>query len=266
MAKTKIEWAEQSLNPYPGCKKVSEGCLNCYAEKMAMRLRGMGLPQYQAVVDENGWTGEIGYNEKWMRNAALHISPPTVYFCQSMGDLFYEKVEFRFIDKVYQAMRNAPQHTFQILTKRAKRMAEYFENHGCPDNVWLGVSCENQKRADERIPYLLKTPAKVRFLSLEPLLAPINICAVPDDKVRPAEFSARCSPLGDIDWVIVGGESGPGARPMHIDWVRSIRDQCVAAGVPFFFKQWGGVNKKKAGRILDGRTWDEYPICKGESL
>jgi protein gp37 len=337
---TKIEWCKnkdggqgKTWNPVTGCTKISPGCQNCYAERMAKRLRG-----------------RCGYDTEKPFKVTLHPDrleeplhwrkPSTVFVC-SMGDLFHEDVPFDYIDRVFKRINGSPQHDFLILTKRPERMREYFarsmkflcaacQGTGCSycldhgyqnwemkpySNVWLGVTAENQEMADERIPILLQIPAAVRFVSVEPMLGPINLrkwlfyqmrCTKCKDTgwvtglERPCQW---CNPGGEfrssvspaerfkpkLDWVICGGETGPDARPVHPDWARSLRDQCVSAGVPFFFKQWGEyihasqtpdnmtnydpeyfydrewppgfarVGKKIAGRLLDGREWNEMP-------
>lgn len=239
-----IEWTEATWNPIVGCTIISPGCTNCYAMRMASRLEAMGQPKYAGTTRISGgrpkWNGKIRLDE-------LSLQIPTTWkkgrmiFVNSMADLFHDDVPFDFIQKVFNVMAATPQHTYQILTKRAERLDELSSIIDWPKNVWMGVSVEN---ADYlyRINHLRKTGASVKFLSLEPLLGPLeNI------------------DLRNIDWVIAGGESGPRARPMQAQWVRSIRDQCEVAGIAFHFKQWGGVNKKKTGRILDGRTWDDFP-------
>jgi protein gp37 len=234
MGKSSIEWTEATWNPLTGCDKVSPGCKNCYAERMARRLQAMGQRNYA-----NGF--ELTIHER-MLEVPLAWKTPQMVFVNSMSDLFHEDVPFAFIQRVFDVMRRASWHRFQVLTKRSRRLADLSPLIDWPDNVWMGVSVE---RADYtfRIDHLRQTDAKVRFLSLEPLLGPI-------DDVK----------LEGIHWVIVGGESGPGARPMREEWVTSIREQCLGAKVPFFFKQWGGFNKKQAGRDLNGRTWDELPV------
>jgi protein gp37 len=335
MSQTNIEWTDATWNPSTGCTKVSAGCANCYAERMAKRLKAMG---------QEAW--KDGFSVRCHQDRLdipLHWKIPRRIFVNSMSDLFHEDVPFEFIDQVFAVMALCSQHTFQVLTKRAERMAEYLNNTNrkpnphdidqvnncttfdCIDverdnveipgkhpgehwsyksrmadmpwplpNVWIGTSCENQKTADERIPHLLRCPSAVRFLSIEPMLGPISLpygakcfsCGFEHTKFN----TPNCVKCGSriyekhqpiipgIDWVIVGGESGPHARPMHPNWVRSIRDQCVAAGVPFFFKQWGEwapfpnwtgdtskgwpserVGKKSAGRLLDEMEWDEMP-------
>jgi protein gp37 len=228
-----IEWTEATWNPVTGCTKISPGCKFCYAERMSHRLKAMGQERYR-----NGF-------ELTLQPDALEVPlrwrEPRVIFVNSMSDLFHKDVPLEFIAKCFEVMVAASQHTFQILTKRPERTAEIGKQLPWPKNVWMGTSVENVDYID-RIKSLQMVPAKVRFLSVEPLLGPIPRL-----------------PLSKIHWVIVGGESGPGSRPMNPDWVRQIRDQCVSRSVPFFFKQWGGTNKKKAGRILDGKTWDEMP-------
>lgn len=236
-----IEWTEQTWNPVTGCTKVSPGCKHCYAEVMAKRLEAMGAPGY-----ENGF--EITLLEERL-NQPRFRKKPTVYFVNSMSDLFHEAIPFHFIDQVLKTVKSTPWHTYQILTKRAERMAEYFRTRQVPDNAWLGVSVEDRKYGVPRISHLQTINAKTRFLSVEPLLEDIG-------KIS----------LGGIHWVIVGGESGTKARPMKESWALNVRDQCTDAGVDFFFKQWGAWgldgqrrSKKKNGRELDGRTWDMIP-------
>ncbi|GAB4485161.1 MAG: phage Gp37/Gp68 family protein [Thermodesulfovibrionales bacterium] len=231
--KTKIEWTEMTWNPVTGCKKISAGCMNCYAERMAKRLCHMGAARYK-----NGF--KITIHED-LAELPLKWRKPQTVFVNSMSDLFLEAVPSRFVKKVFNVMQQAHWHTFQILTKRAERLSELSDSLPWPSNVWMGVTVENSNYKS-RIEYLGKTQAAIKFLSVEPLLGPM-----PDLE------------LAGIDWVIVGGESGPGARPMNPEWVLDIRDQCLKTKVPFFFKQWGGVNKKKTGRKLEGRTWDELP-------
>lgn len=228
-----IEWTEATWNPVTGCTKVSAGCKHCYAERMAGRLQAMGQANYR-----NGF--ELTLQPQMLERPLGWRAPQTV-FVNSMSDLFHARVPLDYIRRVFDVMRRAHWHTFQVLTKRAERLAEIADELTWPENVWMGVSVESERVLD-RIDELRRVPAAVRFLSLEPLLGPL----------------ARLE-LADIHWVIVGGESGPGARPMKAEWVREIRDQCVGADVPFFFKQWGGVRKKRTGRTLDGRTWDEMP-------
>ena len=228
-----IEWTEATWNPVTGCTKVSAGCKHCYAERMALRLQAMGKPQYT-----NGFRVTL---QPDALEIPLSWKKGRVIFVNSMSDLFHEQVGLAFVQRVFDVMNRCAQHTFQVLTKRPEVAAEFAANLKWSSNIWLGTSVEDE-RVLHRIDSLIKIPAKTRFLSVEPLLGPIPRL-----------------PLKKLHWVIVGGESGPGARPMKIEWVRDIRDRCTASGVPFFFKQWGGVNKKAAGRTLDGRTWDEMP-------
>lgn len=237
--KSAIEWTESTWNPVTGCTKISAGCLNCYAERLAKRLHLMGQASYQ-----NGF--EVTLHERLL-DYPLKIKTPRTIFVNSMSDLFHEAVPDSFIIKVFEVMCNANWHSFQVLTKRAERMSELSGILPWKDNIWMGVTVENMD-CIYRIQHLRETNAAVKFLSLEPLIGPL-----PD------------LDLSGVDWVIVGGESGPGARPMEIDWVREIRTSCLEYNVPFFFKQWGGTNKKKAGRILDGRTWDEIPAGVSKS-
>ena len=228
-----IEWTEATWNPVTGCTKISPGCKFCYAERMARRLRAMGQRRYR-----NGF--EVTLQEDVV-DLPLRWKTPQMIFVNSMSDLFHKDISVEFIQRCFETMRKATQHTFQVLTKRPERVAELANQLVWPDNVWMGTSVENADYV-HRIAALVKVPAAVRFLSVEPLLGPIPRL-----------------PLESIDWVIVGGESGPGARPMEAAWVRQIRDRCVKKGVPFFFKQWGGVNKKRTGRMLDGMPWNEMP-------
>lgn len=312
--KSKIEWCDATWNPVTGCTKVSQGCKNCYAEGVANRFWGD-----RKFTDVQCHEDRLDQPLRWKK--------PRRIFVNSMSDLFHPDVPFEFIDKVFAVMGLAEQHTFMILTKRPERMLEYFQNirysggvrprfsfifwaaseikHSTMfkfpsfplPNVWLGVSVETQKEADERIPLLLQTPAAVRFVSCEPLLGLVDLkrligqfsdCPECGYNVSVDE-DGLCTSCGrdimhyGVDWVIVGGESGPHARPMHPVWAQSIRDQCVDAGVPFFFKQWGEwrcnffdtpadkegwypekVGKKAAGRLLDGREWNEFPKEVGE--
>ena len=236
--KSSIEWTESTWNPLTGCTKISPGCKLCYAERMSARLKAMGQRNYR-----NGF--KLTLHEQ-MLDAPLHWRKPQVVFVNSMSDLFQDKVPVAFIQHVFATMRAAHWHQFQVLTKRSGRLLELSSKLEWADNIWMGVSVENENYQC-RIDDLRQTGAAIKFLSLEPLLGPLPNLN-----------------LSGIDWAIVGGESGPGARPMHKDWVTSIRDQCSIAGVSFFFKQWGGVNKKKAGRKLDGRQYDDMP-CRGPS-
>lgn len=308
---SKIEWTGRTWNPLVGCSKVSGGCKYCYAERDGNRLKAMGVPQYQdAIGDDGRWTGQVVFVPKKL-DEPLRRKEPTTYFVNSMSDLFHEDVPFETIDKIFAVMALAQHHTFQILTKRADRMREYFigfdtsriepralrlANSPCAGhvveewfddnfpNVWLGVSVEDQESAEMRIPHLLATRAAVRFLSCEPLLGPVDFSEI-GNAIFNRERSIRKLMYGptacnyeqadsmiaypEIDWVIVGGESGPNARPMDPNWARLVRDQCQASGVPFFFKQWGEYNKegqrvgkKAAGRLLDSREWNEMPYTE----
>lgn len=240
--KSAIEWTEQTWNPTTGCTKISPGCKNCYAEAMAHRLQAMGTPGY-----ENGFELSLMHDRI---EQPLARKKPTTYFVNSMSDLFHEDIPFEFLDKIFDVMAQTPQHTYQMLTKRAERLPLYFGDRQLPENIWLGVSVEDKKYGLPRIAELRKVKAAVRFLSVEPLLEDLG------------EFD-----LTDIHWVIVGGESGPKARPMRAEWVESIRVNCENHGAHFFFKQWGGWgadgerrSKKDNGRELNGRTWDDMPV------
>ncbi len=322
---SKIEWTEKTWNPIVGCSKVSPGCDHCYAERMAIRLCGMecarayGKTKYINVVTRDkkthGWTGQTWFDESALQ-IPLKRKKATTYFVCSMGDLFHESVPFDFIDKVFAVMALCHEHTFQVLTKRPERMAEYLGDirrvvriaaaasagsgmaidlgrfWGSTDwplpNVWLGTTAENQEMADKRIPELLKCPAAKRFVSVEPMLGAVDLCSLieirqfqgdgkgwptekrpvkinamhgygiespyDDEHGKPIYYQAPTETVPKLDWVICGGESGPGARPMHPDWARSLRDQCKAAGVPFFFKQWGKwLPGSQANHISDAR-------------
>jgi len=342
VADSKIEWTDATWNPVTGCTRASAGCDNCYAVTMTKRLEAMGQEKYSGLVNigKNHFNGVVKCHEDELLKP-LGWRKPRRVFVNSMSDLFHKEVPFAFIDKVFAVMALCPQHTFQVLTKRPERMAEYLVKDRRPDwawqvkgdlcpkgwrerhipavdgplpNVWLGTSVEDQKAADERIPHLLRCPAAVRFLSCEPLIGPISLEEWDGDIHPDAEYECMSAyKPGPLDWVIAGGESGPNARPMHPDWARSLRDQCQASGVPFFFKQWGAyqdgscslggnvvvlsngqhaslvnsaeyeemqrkhlnewnslhpttmarVGKKAAGRLLDGRTWDEFPEVQG---
>jgi protein gp37 len=233
MAQSSIEWTEATWNPLTGCTKISPGCKFCYAERMAKRLQGMNQPRYV-----NGFELTLHAD---VLELPLTWKKPQRVFVNSMSDMFHADVPLKFIHRAFDVMRRASWHQFQVLTKRSDRLMELSPSIAWPANVWMGVSVERQDYVS-RIEDLRGTGAAVRFLSLEPLLGPL-----------------RDLQLAGIDWVIVGGESGPGARPMKEQWVLDIRTQCRSAGVPFFFKQWGGFNKKKSGRLLEGRTWDEWP-------
>jgi len=230
---SKIEWTQLTWNPVTGCSKISQGCKNCYAERMAKRLQAMGMKRYRSG---------FGVTLHWdLLDLPFRWKSPRLVFVNSMSDLFHDGVPFEFIKRVFATMTASPRHTFQVLTKRSGRLREVAAELEWPPNVWMGVSVEDQENV-HRIEDLEHVPAAVRFLSIEPLLGPIERL-----------------PLLGIQWVIVGGESGPKARPMEKEWVESILSQCHEAGVAFFFKQWGGVRKKRAGRVLNGKTYDEMP-------
>ncbi len=229
-----IEWTDATWNPVTGCSKISPGCKNCYAERMAKRLQAMGQPRYR-----NGFAVTL---QPDVLEAPLRWRTSRLIFVNSMSDLFHEDVPADYIGAVFQTMEKASWHVFQVLTKRADRLEQLAPKLPWPSNVWMGVSVENADYTG-RVRHLQRVPAAVRFLSVEPLLGPIPRL-----------------PLSGIHWVIAGGESGPHARPVEPAWIRGVRDQCLARKVPFFFKQWGGVRKKRTGRTLDHRTWDEMPI------
>lgn len=307
---SKIEWTEKTWNPVIGCSRVSAGCQHCYAETMSARLASMGgdvgaLYEGLTTKGANGetrFTGVVKCLPERL-DEPLKRKKSTVYFVNSMSDLFHPNVPFEFIDRVFAVMAACPQHTFQILTKRPERMKQYFEGNGVAafkriryelggwfalevgqklfdkvydsfalplPNVWLGTSVENQETANKRIPLLLETPAAVRFLSCEPLLGAVDLDlrisdyfwhnALTGQTILKEEYDEYYGNGSKINWVVCGGESGCKARPMNLDWARSLRDQCKAAGVPYFFKQVGGTNKKKTGRLLDGVEHNEYPI------
>jgi len=240
MVTSKIEWTESTWNPVTGCTKISEGCRNCYAERMAKRLKFMGQPNYRYGFQVTTHEHVLEYPLRWRK--------PRTIFVNSMSDLFHEDVPDNFIFRVFDVMKDAYWHQFQILTKRSERLSSLACNLEWSRNIWMGVSVENEY-VKNRIKDLRHVPSAVRFLSLEPLIGPIG------------DLDLR-----NMDWVIVGGESGPKARPMLKDWVLEIKEQCCEQSVPFFFKQWGGTNKKKAGRLIDGLTWDEMPELHKESI
>jgi protein gp37 len=312
-SKTAIEWTDSTWNPLRGCSRVSDGCRNCYAEKVAGRFSGAGLPYEGLARMVNGqaqWTGKIDLVEKHLEDP-LKWKEPRRIFVNSMSDLFHPSVSDEWIDSIFAVMALCPQHTFQVLTKRPSRMRRYLseaemsirddikfekaaETLQWPlANVWLGVSVENQRAADERIPLLLQTPAAVRFASCEPLLGAVRLDRIgeePEGYLNAMAAVIHCDGRGTksitgIDWVICGGESGPDARPMHPDWARLLRDQCKAAAVPFFFKQWGEwlpdnqnstmsqdpeppasgairVGKHNAGSLLDGVEHKAFPAVQ----
>jgi protein gp37 len=331
--KTKIEWTDATWNPIRGCSRVSEGCRNCYAERTAARFSGLGQPyeglaksvavtkdkggEFLAVLSEPRWTGDVRFIPELL-GEPLHWKHPRKIFVNSMSDLFHEKVDVGWIDQIVAAMMVTPQHTFQVLTKRPERMRNYLCNVGARQiephmqrlragigrldwpwrNIWWGVSVEDQKTADERIPLLLETPAAVRWVSYEPALGPVDFGPF---LIGLSRVTGHALPGTHLDWIVAGGESGPGARPAHPDWFRAARDQCQDAGVPFFFKQWGEwipldhwphdergkpydteykpgklylgthrenmtflrVGKKLAGHVLDEKVWQEFPKTNG---
>lgn len=231
--KTNIEWTESTWNPATGCTKISIGCKNCYAERMAIRLKAMGQENYKNGFKPTTHEHVLELPYKWKK--------PQTIFVNSMSDLFHRDIPTDFILKTFTVMEKANWHRFQILTKRSTRLRELSHKLHWTPNIWMGVTVEN-KDYISRIGDLRYSGANIKFLSLEPLLGPLSNLS-----------------LEGIDWVIVGGESGPGARPMKESWVTDIRDQCFKTGTAFFFKQWGGTNKKKNGRVLDGHTWDQVP-------
>ncbi len=238
MAQSSIEWTEMTWNPTTGCDKISAGCKYCYAEVMTRRLHAMGIEKYKDGFKLRLHEDALQIPYEWKK--------PKVVFVNSMSDLFHKDVPLSFIQKVFDVMNMTPMHTYQVLTKRAERLYEIHDKLNWTTNIWMGVSVENDKVKD-RIDFLRETNAKVKFLSLEPLIGPLTHLN-----------------LENIHWAIVGGESGRKARPMKESWVWDIRQQCADQGVAFFFKQWGGVNKKKTGRELGGRTYDEMPMLLNE--
>lgn len=241
MAMSAIEWTEVTWNPTTGCDRTSPGCDKCYALTLARRLKAMGQPKYQRDGDPRTSGPGFGLSvHADVLDAPRSWRTPRTVFVNSMSDLFHPEVPDEFILQVFEVMADTPLHTYQVLTKRAKRLSTLARKLPWPSNVWMGVSVESQRYVF-RVDHLRRVPASVRFLSVEPLLGPVHL------------------DLRGIGWVIAGGESGPGARPVHPGWVRSIRDQCTAQDVPFFFKQWGGRTPKANGRLLDGRIWSEYP-------
>ncbi|MBW8003417.1 MAG: phage Gp37/Gp68 family protein [Planctomycetes bacterium] len=233
---SKIEWTQCTWNPVTGCTKISKGCKNCYAERMSRRLKAMGQPNYR-----NGFKVTT---HPHVLETPLRWKQPRTIFVNSMSDLFHRLVPLNFIKKIFDVILDSPQHQFQILTKRSSRLQQLNRTLDWPVNVYMGVTVESADYV-YRIDHLRETNAAIKFLSLEPLLGPI-----PNLNLK------------GIDWVIVGGESGPGARQIKPEWVTDIRDQCLKAEVPFFFKQWGGVNKKKTGRALEGKIWSQKPETK----
>lgn len=241
--RSSIEWTEATWNPTTGCDQTSPGCDNCYALALAKRLKAMGSPKYQ--VDGDPRTSGPGFGLT-LHGDALELPrrwrQGRMVFVNSMSDLFHPAVPLDFVRQVFTVMAETPQHTYQVLTKRSKRLAQLADKLEWPDNVWMGVSVETD-RYTFRVDHLREAPAATRFVSCEPLLGPLPTLN-----------------LDDIGWVIAGGESGSGARPIEMDWVADLRDRCVAARVPFFMKQWGGRTPKAGGRELDGRTWDQMPV------
>jgi len=233
MNKSSIEWTESTWNPVTGCTKISSGCKNCYAERMANRLKAMGTPKYANGFDITIHEDCLAEPYTWKK--------PKVIFVNSMSDLFHENIPFSFIEKVFKVMNENPQHIFQVLTKRAELLLDYNTNLNWTSNIWMGVTVEDD-RAKYRIDYLRQTDAAVKFLSCEPLISDLGILK-----------------LDKVNWVIVGGESGPKSRPIKEDWVLDIYEQCQRDSIPFFFKQWGGVNKKKNGKELQGEIYNEMP-------
>lgn len=314
---TKIEWTEETWNPIIGCSKVSLGCDHCYAERMANRLAHIKAtaPHYGIAVKDGRWTGKTLIGAESALEKPLHWKKPRTIFVCSMGDLFHESVPYEWVNEVWGIMERCTQHTFQVLTKRPEMLVDYLSNaliynHGILPNVWLGVTAENQEQADKRIPILLQIPAAKRFVSIEPMLGPVDLSQINISIDRTITHNVLTgipydwdygeeipeNRIDGLDWVICGGESGPRARPMHPGWAISLRDQCVEAGVPFFFKQWGEwvdefhpavihgkheisdqfvkldddlmdyrgvymyrVGKKKAGHLLDSKEWRERP-------
>lgn len=237
---TKIEWTEMTWNPVTGCYKISQGCKNCYAERMAKRLKAMGTERYKNEFLPTLHWDLVDQPKKW--------KAPRTVFVNSMSDLFQDDVPLAFIQAVFQTMVETPQHTYQVLTKRSERLRELASHLPWPANVWMGVSVEDE-RVMHRVADLQATPAAIKFLSCEPLIGPL-----PGLDLR------------NIDWVIVGGESGPGSRPMNAEWVHDIHDACDDQDVAFFFKQWGGVRKDLTGRLLHGRTYDQMPRSRTEQF
>ena len=238
--KSSIEWTEATCNPVTGCSKISPGCKHCYANRLALRLQAIGQPNYRNGFEVTLHPHTLEIPLGWKKSRTI--------FVNSMSDLFHREVPLSFIQKVFSTMTTACWHRFQVLTKRPERVKGLDQELRWTENIWMGTSVESQDYV-QRIDHLRETNAHIKFLSLEPLLGRL-----------------RDLDLRGIDWVIVGGESGPGARAMNPDWVREIRDHCRDQNVPFFFKQWGGVFKKRNGRILDGKTWDEYPESRKRQL
>jgi protein gp37 len=237
---SRIEWTEATWNPVTGCSKVSPGCAHCYAETFAERWRGIAGHPYEQGFDLRLWPERLEVPLRWRR--------PRTIFVNSMSDLFHEAIPIEYIAEVFKVMQRADWHVFQVLTKRPERLEALADDLPWPPNVWMGVSIEN-RRFVHRADNLRRTPAQTKFISAEPLLGPLEGLD-----------------LSRIDWLIAGGESGPGHRPMRIEWARDLRDRCVEENVAFFFKQWGGVRSKTGGRVLDGRAWDELPATPAAAL
>jgi protein gp37 len=241
---TSIEWTDTTWNPVTGCTKISAGCDHCYAERFSERFRGVKGHPFKTGFDLTLRPERLGQPLNWRQ--------PRMIFVNSMSDLFHKLIPFDFIDRVFDTMESSNQHIFQVLTKRSSRMRDYvrkrYENEGAPGHIWLGVSVEDGTKLS-RVRHLAQTSVPIRFLSVEPLLGPMGQI-----------------PLNGIGWVIVGGESGPKARPVEAAWIRGVRDQCIAANVPFFFKQWGGLRPKSGGRTLDGREWSEWPKLSNSAV
>jgi len=240
MNKSKIEWTESTWNPVSGCNKVSRGCDNCYAERMAVRLQAMGTRGY-----ENGF--EVTLHPHALEKP-LKMKKPQVIFVNSMSDIFHDKIPDEYIIKIFEIMNKAHWHTFQVLTKRPKRLKKIVDKLKWTKNIWMGVTVEANEYVD-RVDYLRNCPANIKFLSIEPLV----------DSVDKLDYTG-------IDWVIVGGESGYGARVLQKEWVIEVKEKCLKFNIPFFFKQWGGVNKKKAGRLLEGKIYDDMPKIFSDTL
>jgi protein gp37 len=239
-ARSRIEWTSASWNPVTGCDQVSPGCAHCYAKTFSERFRGVPEHPFEQGFDLRLWPDRLELPLRWRQ--------PRLVFVNSMGDLFHEGVPFEHVRAVFDVMARADRHVFQVLTKRHERLAELAPRLPWPDHIWMGVSIEN-RRFIHRADYLRQVDAAVRFISAEPLLGPLE-----------------CLDLSDIDWLIAGGESGPGHRRIDADWVRELRDRCGNEGVAFFFKQWGGRTPKSGGRELDGRTWDEMPTARAREM
>ena len=267
--KTNIEWTDYSWNPIVGCSKCSPVCLNCYAERMACRLAHMNIRAYQDVTegDEDNWfrrwNGKTEFRPEELKKPLRWKKPRRIFVC-SMGDLFHETADFKNILSVFSIMERCRQHTFVVLTKRPQRMLDFCGNYGIgsgnvwPSNIWAGVTTENQKMADERIPLLLRVPAPIHFISVEPMLSGVNIQRYFRGHKTGADIPQGWFRLHGIDWTICGSETGPGARPMAIEWAKSLRDQCVSAKVPFFFKKMILASGQKE-HTLNGQTWEQFP-------